>query len=358
MKFLLLKKVPLICFILWVTANVSFSAIKKEDFRKGIKSHEDWVNRLLETGDPRILYLLQSRCGYVTSLEQSKKICQAFSGDSQRFESFLRERNILGAFDGLYDKKAEEWKAKYPKNYIAKSKYYYVFGHATQKNETIKIAKFMDKIYELYRKKFKSDEKVAERFFVKVYPNERDFKKTLSAGSGFAYAYYSGADRELVCHLDSPKELLRVLQTLAHEGFHQFLGYYVPNPPIWLNEGMAEYFEGLDPRERLVDSKKTINRSDLQRMKAFLKQDAYVPLKRFIYMSQEEYYSNPGLHYAQGWSLIYFLAYASKSYNKYFQELIQYLKNGYDREPALDATFGKVDFDKMERIWKKYILDM
>ena len=75
-------------------------------------------------------------------------------------------------------------------------------------------------------------------------------------------------------------------------------------------------------------------------------------------MSQEEYYSNPSLHYAQGWSVIYFLAYASKSYNKYFQYLIQHLKNGMDREPALDETFGNVDFEKMERVWKKFILDL
>jgi len=180
----------------------------------------------------------------------------------------------------------------------------------------------------------------------------------LNGGSGFAFAYYSGAKRELVCHLSSTKMFKRVLTTLAHEGFHQFLGYYVPNPPIWLNEGIAEYFEGMDPFERLVDSKKTINRYDLDAMKTYIKRGFTVPMKRFIYMTQAEYYSNPNLHYPQGWSVIYFLAYASKSYNKYFQDLVQHLKNGKDREEALDATFGNVDFEKMERVWKAFILDL
>ena len=33
-------------------------------------------------------------------------------------------------------------------------------------------------------------------------------------------------------------------QVLAHEGFHQFLGYELGlDVPVWLNEGMAQYFE-------------------------------------------------------------------------------------------------------------------
>ena len=41
-------------------------------------------------------------------------------------------------------------------------------------------------------------------------------------------------------HVSRP-ELWRVL---AHEGFHQFIGYELGQQiPIWLNEGMAQYFE-------------------------------------------------------------------------------------------------------------------
>jgi hypothetical protein len=75
-------------------------------------------------------------------------------------------------------------------------------------------------------------------------------------------------------------------------------------------------------------------------------------------MTQKEYYYNPSLNYAQGWSVIYFLAYASKSYNKYYNNLIQHLKNGKDREEALNLSFENVDFEKFERAWKAYILAM
>ena len=193
---------------------------------------------------------------------------------------------------------------------------------------------------------------------MKVYPNEREFKKSLDSGTGFAFAYFSGADRELVCHLSSPSSLSQVLKALAHEGFHQFLGYYVPNPPIWLNEGFAVYFEGMDPSKKLIDSPETINLNALHRMQSYMMQGFTFPLKRFMYLTQEEFYVNPTLNYAQAWSVMYFLTYASKSYNKYFNNLIQYLKNGMDREEALDLTFENVDFEKFERAWKTYILSM
>jgi hypothetical protein len=336
----------------------SYGQVQKEDFRKGIRQHEDWVNRLLETYDPRILYLLQSRCGYVTNLEHCSEICEHFKNRQAAFKDFLIKQKISDAFEGLYEEKLSYWKERYPKNYIAKSKYYYVMGEASQKKYLIHIAKFMDKVYSLYSKKFQSEEKIAERFFVIVYPNEKDFKKTLDQSSGFAFAYFSAAKRELVCHLSSPNSLNQVLRTLAHEGFHQFLGYYVPNPPIWLNEGLAEYFEGMDPTKKLVDNRNTINESALLRIKTYLRQGVTFPLKRFIYMTQKEYYYNPSLNYAQGWSVIYFLAYASKSYNKYYNNLIQHLKNGKDREEALNLSFENVDFEKFERAWKAYILAM
>ena len=91
------------------------------------------------------------------------KICDAFAGNSEEFRKFLEKQNITGAFEACMKR---NWRIgnKCQKHYIAKSKYYYVFGDLKQKSYLIKIAKFMDKIYELYRKKFKSDEKIAERF--------------------------------------------------------------------------------------------------------------------------------------------------------------------------------------------------
>lgn len=353
-----MKKLCIFVFLIGLFFPFGHAQIEKEDFRKGIREHEDWVQRLLETNDPRILYLLQSRCGYVTNLDHCQEICEYFKGKTDEFKGFLIKQKLSGAFEGLYEEKEIKWKAIYPKNYIAKSKYYYVFGEASQKNYLIHIAKFMDKVYSLYSKKFKSEEKIAERFFVKVFPNEKDFQKTLDASSGFAFAYFSAAERELVCHLSSPESLNTVLKTLAHEGFHQFLSYYVPNPPIWLNEGLAEYFEGMDPTKKLVDSRSTINENALMRIKAYIAQGVTIPLKRFLYMTQEEFYMNPSLCYAQGWSVMYFLAYASKSYNKYYNNLIQYLKNGIDREEALDLTFEKIDFEKFERAWKTYIMSL
>jgi hypothetical protein len=34
-----------------------------------------------------------------------------------------------------------------------------------------------------------------------------------------------------------------MLRTVRHEGFHQYLDRMLPETPVWLNEGTAEYFE-------------------------------------------------------------------------------------------------------------------
>ena len=50
-------------------------------------------------------------------------------------------------------------------------------------------------------------------------------------------------DQLLVWNLPEREEMFR---TVRHEGFHQFARHALPELPMWLNEGLAELFEGAD----------------------------------------------------------------------------------------------------------------
>ena len=43
-----------------------------------------------------------------------------------------------------------------------------------------------------------------------------------------------------------------MLETVRHEGFHQYLDRFLDNPPVWFNEGMAEYYELGEERGRTL----------------------------------------------------------------------------------------------------------
>src|ERR1041384_951847 len=86
---------------------------------------------------------------------------------------------------------------------------------------------------------------------VVVFDNPGDFRAYSSAAvSGLPHSGLAG-----YCHLKTDEdgntfyELVTYVhdnmwQVLAHEGFHQFLGYELGlEVPLWLNEGMAQYFE-------------------------------------------------------------------------------------------------------------------
>jgi hypothetical protein len=91
----------------------------------------------------------------------------------------------------------------------------------------------------------------------------------------------------------------RVAEDLRHEVTHAYLHSVVPNLPLWLDEGLAEYFEV--PR-----GDQGINRPHLEQLVGRLQQGQWDPdltrlerLKRPFAMTQQEY--------AECWAWVHFL---------------------------------------------------
>ncbi len=146
-------------------------------------------------------------------------------------------------------------------------------------------------------------------------------------GPGGSAGYWSPGDEELVFYQDkrNKKDSLRVLY---HEAFHQYIHYAVGKvaPHSWFNEGHGDYFAGHNYKGRNFVADVFRWRTGI--ISNAIARKSYVPLKDFLTYTQGQYYANPGLCYAQGWSLVYFLREVErrkiKKYKQYWGLLDRY----------------------------------
>ncbi len=121
-----------------------------------------------------------------------------------------------------------------------------------------------------------------------------------------ALGYFSPTEAELVLYLGPSLEA--TLETVYHEAFHQYVyhstGGVAPQP--WFDEGMGEYYAGAR-----IEGGRIVGIEPLELRLAGLRQSLaagqWRPLGELLKLDQASYYANAGLHYAQGWSLVYFL---------------------------------------------------
>ena len=155
----------------------------------------------------------------------------------------------------------------------------------------------------------------------------------------------------------------RVQRVLQHEGFHQFanerLGHALP---IWLNEGLAEYFEdGLLVEGRLRLGSVSVQRLSLLREAAA--QGRVTPIERLLAMSPIHWAAvvrqDPraaAVLYDHCWSLVHFLAHADGGRRRpALDELILRCSRGESAEAATQATLGALGLGAMQKDWERWL---
>src|SRR5439155_3335058 len=118
---------------------------------------------------------------------------------------------------------------------------------------------YMNAMLELYSRYF-LNWTVKDGARVVVFDNIEDFREYSRNSVGVTHSGLLG-----YCHLKTDEdgntfdelvayEHAGLWTVLAHEGFHQFIGYELGRGiPVWLNEGMAQWFESATVRNgRLV----------------------------------------------------------------------------------------------------------
>jgi len=152
------------------------------------------------------------------------------------------------------------------------------------------------------------------------------------------------------------------LAVLQHEGFHQFAYSHLGTRlPIWVNEGLAEYFEdGI-----LVDGRMTLGLGDAVRIasvKRALDQGTAVPFNALMQHTQASWadvlhkdLQSASLLYDQSWSIVYFLIHADgQRYRQPFQRYLKLVAQGVEGADAFRQAFGAQTYGPFRKRWEAF----
>ena len=223
---------------------------------------------------------------------------------------------------------------------------------------------FMNEMLRQYEKFF-NNWTLKEGTRVIVFGNTDDFRRyagtvvTLTHAGLAGYCYFKTDEvgnqfYELVTYQDA--NLWRVL---AHEGFHQFIGYELGQQiPIWLNEGMAQYFETSFVTGTRFNVGQ-VSRQKLLYAQALIVNKKAPPLAQLIQWDRGTFYANANVAYPMSWALVYYLLNSNddRFQQSQFRRYLQDLKLGKDDIKSFQKRFGQ-DSDRWQADFEDYILHL
>ena len=197
---------------------------------------------------------------------------------------------------------------------------------------------------------------------VVVFDNLADFHAYARGAIGATHPGLAG-----YCHLktdasgDTFYELVtyehdRLWPVLAHEGFHQFIGYELGDAvPVWLNEGLAQYFENSSVKgSRLIPG--GLDPTRLAAAQALLRSRQMLAVPDLLTMERGTFYANPAITYPMSWALVHFLMnrdglnYQSSHFRRYLQDL----RWNRDELDSFRKRFGRESLE-WEKEFRSYV---
>jgi tetratricopeptide (TPR) repeat protein len=243
-----------------------------------------------------------------------------------------------------------------------RTKHFHLIGDANEKNmrkAALKMEQFRTAFQTLFsRAKFND----AIPMTVVVFRDEISYKPFLPEYKGkkrenIAGYFVSGRDiNYITINADTLDRQLYPLATIFHEYTHLILDANLKNIPVWLHEGMAEYYETLKVDD---DGKKVIIGSPQSYHALLLREKPLIPLKELFAVDHDSKAYNEGnrvgIFYAESWALIHFmLQYENGKYAKQLPVFMGRLTDGDDPETAFTETF-QMSLKQMEEQLNQYV---
>ena len=141
-------------------------------------------------------------------------------------------------------------------------------------------------------------------------------------------------------------------EVAAHEFTHFVLAHAGVQLPLWLNEGLADFYSSF----AVADQQVIFGRSVSGRL-PILRHNAWLPIASLFEISADSsYYSEPGrmaLFYSESWALTHMLV-VSPEYAPHFADFIHRLNAGQSSVSSAREAFGK-DPDQIQQDLKRYL---
>ena len=169
-----------------------------------------------------------------------------------------------------------------------------------------------------------------------VFSSDNEFKPYRANAVSRAY-YQSAADRDYIVMSSLDGESQRVV---VHEYVHLLVRRSSLEYPVWLNEGLAEFFSTIEPQ----GSKMAVGRVPVDRLVYLNTEARLIPLARLLAVEHGDPEYNTSAHagtfYSESWALVHMLMTDSR-YRPNVHTFMEAVGKGDDAAAALPSAFGK-----------------
>lgn len=248
-----------------------------------------------------------------------------------------------------------------------KSNYYTIYTNLSR-DEAKEYGLHMDRAFAEYTRRFESFRKRNRRSMPLYLVRTQDDYISLMSRFGIDASssggmFFPGREHEgLATWIEgTPKSW--TLETLQHEGFHQFAyGYIGRQLPVWVNEGLAEYFgDGILVGNKMKLGMATIDRSRL--VQHAIREAQAIGFDDLLDMTGEQWRANMlaglpegHLQYHQSWSVVHFLIHGDGGrYRKAFEKYLRLVSSGRQSGKAFRQAFGTEETTAFRKRWEKYM---
>ena len=189
------------------------------------------------------------------------------------------------------------------------------------------------------------------------------------------YADLSTSDRvesTLGCYLPRYRQLLlyevkidrdqkETIETLIHEGFHQFMHQLVPDNaiPYWLNEGLAEFMSAVEIKDGEVVKSGLVLEGRLSALKVYVQatRGQIFPFPELMRESPQEFYAGEvWAKYAQAWAMVHYFELGAKPSTKQrYQRYVKLLREGTPAEEAFETAWSGAPWGAIQERWWTYV---
>ncbi len=215
-------------------------------------------------------------------------------------------------------------------SYSASSRHYAVWSDISTDDATA-LATTLDGLFGVYNEYFRFDDSTLKSALtVRKFATKDAFDSYLRKVIGetkddFVYLHYPTVERsELVVFAKDSADDFDA--SLAHQAFVQFLKAFIAEPPLWIREGFAVFFE----RTRL-DSKTGVvsyadNQAWLETVKLLQSQSRLYKITDLLVLSADDARSGLDVFYPQSWALVsFFMNSPDRRYNRFIWDAIAHL---------------------------------
>ena len=246
---------------------------------------------------------------------------------------------------------------------------HYAIETALSRKETRPLARHMDRIFAAYHDKFQDiglEAKRAKPMALYLFRTQKQYLRFLAKheidGTNTGGMFIYRRQLQGLATFTQGRSVTETFAVLQHEGFHQFAFHYIgPELPIWVNEGLAQYFEdGIFVRGKLQLD--LANAERIASVKAALKERRAIDFERMLSITSEQWSevlkTDPAearLLYDQAWSMAFFLVTTEQGRRaRPFHAYLKAVAKGRSSAAAFRTAFDIRDTASFERQWRKY----